>query len=167
MPYRNAPETIDVLGKTVISEVILAITDTGAAHANGDLVGTDNTPFTFHNCAAENGGSGKVIGAVLVDWDLQSVAGDLWLFDHAPLGLPADNAAITITDASAKYFIGLIPFDTYYATALNSVSVGTPTSPLAFKCEATSNDLYGFFVTRGAPTYTTLFPFFRLYITQD
>ena len=167
MPYRNAPETINVLGKTFISEATMIVTDTAAAHAAADFCGEDAVPMTFANCAAENGGSGKVIGCTFIDGDKQSIAGELWLFDRAPTGLPADNAPFSISDADAKYLIGVIPFATYYASALNSVSVGAPSSPIVFKCAGNSKSLFGAFVTRAAPTYVTLIPFFRLFVTQD
>ena len=168
MPYRNAQDTYDVLGKNVISEVTLTLSVGGAQGAN-DFVGVSSTPMTFAGCAAENGGSGKVTACLFVDGDLQGIVAELWLFDQLPAGFPLDNAAWTVTDATAKYCIGVIPLPaaSYYASALNSVCLGVPAAPLAFKCTANSTALYGAFVTRGTPTYTTAVPFFRLYITQD
>ena len=158
-------------GITVIADALIGTLTTAGAQAAGDFVGTDHTMITFANCARVNGGTGVISRVLFVDGDLQSKPGELWLFDTAAVvadeGLGHDNAAFTITDAIAKTCIGVIPFSAYYASALNSVSVGTPSSPIAFACLAGSKDLYGAFVTRGAPTYTTNVPFFRLIIWQD
>lgn len=155
-------------GNTVIiSKLIGTLTVAGAQHAN-DFVGTTNTPITFSNCARKIGGSGWILGAEFVDGDnTTGVAGELWLFDTIPTGLGADNAAFTINDVDAKYCIAVLPFSTYYASALNSVSFAAPAVPIPFVCVAGSQDLYGAFVTRGAPTYTTNVPYFRLFIAQD
>ncbi len=152
----------------VVSKLIGTLTTAGAQHAN-DFVGTDHTMITFAGCARILGGTGLIIGAELVDGDLQSVAGELWLYDTLT-ALEAgadDNAAFTITDAVAKTCIAVIPFSTYYASALNSVSFGVPAFSIPFVCGSASKDLYGTFVTRGAPTYTTNVPYFRLFIIQD
>ena len=137
-----------------------------ATYVANDFVGTTNTAMTFANCARVNGGTGTVIGVVLVDFALQSIAGELWLFDTAPAGLPADSAPFTITDADAARCIGVIPFSTYFASVLNSVSpVGNLT--FAFQCLPASRSLYGAFVTRGAPAYASGDLTFRLRVLQD
>lgn len=139
-----------------------------ATYVANDFVGTTNTPMTFAGAARVAAGSGYVVGAALIDGLLQSVAGELWLFDTAPAGLGADSAAFTITDADAARLIGVVPFSTYYASALNSVSNGTfPNGALPFKCPAGATSIFGAFVTRGAPVYTGTPLTFRLLITQD
>ena len=150
---------------TAVVDVTPTLTVAGAYAAN-DFVGTSATPMTFAGCARVNAGTGLIYRVELVDYAKQSIAGELWLFNTAPAGLPADNAAFTITDADAKQCIGVVSFNTYYASALNSVSpVGNLT--IGFKCLAGSMDLYGVFVTRGAPTYATGDLTFRLICVQD
>lgn len=135
------------------------------AYISGDYVGTSGAAMEFANAARATGLTGTVTSAVLVDYANQQIAGELWLFDTAPTP-PADNAAWTISDAHAARCIGVIPFSTYYASALNAVSNGNmPNGGLDFKAAATS--LFGGFVTRGAPTYATGNLTFRLFVRQD
>jgi hypothetical protein len=148
-------------GNTVVITVPVVMT-THASYVSGDFVGVDNTALIFANAARISTGTGTIISAVLIDYAAQSVACELWLFDTAPAGLPVDSAAFTLTDASVC--IGVIPFTTYYANALNSVcpvgNVG-----LGFKSSGTS--LWGAVVTRGAPTYASSDLNIRLTILQD
>jgi hypothetical protein len=149
-----------------VINAILTLSVAGAYAAN-DFVGTSNTPITFSNCARIPGGTGMIAGASFIDGDLQSAAGELWLFDTAPSTLGLDSAAFSISDADALGCIAVIPFSTWYASALNSVSFGAPTFPASFKCAAGSQNLYGALVTRGTPTYTTGVPMIRLFLLQD
>lgn len=123
---------------------------THGAYVANDYVGTDGIAMVFANVARVAGGGG-FLNVNLIDYALQSVAGELWLFDTDPTP-PADNAAWTITDANSLYLVGVIPFSIYYASAANSNS--KPADGLIpFKCAAGSTSLYGCFVTRGTPTY--------------
>ena len=144
------------------------VTPTLTIHATyiaNDYVGTSGTAMTFAGCARANGGTGYIQSAIVIDSALQSVTGELWLFDTAPTP-PADSAAWSISDADAAHCIGVIPFSIYYASALNSVSpyIG---NPVGFKCAAGATALYGCFVTRGAPAYADGDLTFRLVIVQD
>jgi len=139
-----------------------------AAYASGDYIGTSASCMTFSNAVDKVGSSGRVTGCLLVDAALQSLAGELWLFDTV-LTPPADSAAWTMTDAVAATCIGVIPLPaaSYYASAVNSVCKGVPAAPLAFVCGSTSKDLFGVFVTRDAPAYASGDLTFRLSIIQD
>jgi hypothetical protein len=119
-----------------------------AGYVAGDYVGTSATPMTF----ALDFWAGAIYSATLIDYALQSVACELWLFDTA-VTPPNDSAAWSISDADAKTCIGVIPFSTYYASALNSVSPA-PSVGLAFQAQGTKA-IYGCLVTRGAPTYAS------------
>lgn len=148
----------------------ITVTPTLTVHANyaaNDYVGTSGAPMTFSNAARVAGGSGLVLGCVVVDGAAQSIAGELWLFD-ATVTPPADSAAWSISDADAKKCIGVIPTGTYYASALNSVAPSDPAGegPIRFNCAAASQDIYGCFVTRGAPTYADGDLTFRLAVMQ-
>jgi hypothetical protein len=126
-----------------------------ANYVSGDYVGTSGTAMEFQGCANIAGGGGWIVGAELIDYALQSVAMELWLFSSA-VTPPADSAAWTISDADALKLVAVIPFNAgdYYASALNSVCDGAPLNgSKRYICESTS--LYGCLVTRGAPTFAS------------
>lgn len=153
-------------GLNTIATASVTMTTAGTYAAN-DFVGGSGVPITFNNCVQENGDYGMIYSVVLSDYALQSVACELWLFESSPTGLPDDNAAFTIADASTLTCAGIIPFNTYYASALNSVSVGIPSAPISFKCASDSKSIYGALVTRGAPVYASGDIKLRLNILQD
>ena len=137
-----------------------------ATYVSGDFVGTSAAPMTFSSCARVAGGTGLVTSCMLIDYGLQSVAGELWLFDGS-VTAPADSAPWSLSDSDMLKCIGIIPFSTYYASALNSVSFGIPSLAIGFKCGSALRELYGCFVTRGAPTYSSGNLSFRLNVLQD
>ena len=158
----------NVGGQGVTITVTPTLTSAGQAvayHAN-DYVGTDHVAMTFADAVRVNGGSGIIESVILEDDALQSASTELWLFDTLPAGLPDDNAAFTITDASAKTLIAVIPFVTYYASALNSASDAKAIGK-AFNAAAGVHDIYGVLVTRGTPTYLSGCLTIRLQIMQD
>lgn len=152
------------IGKTKLITVTPTLT-VAANYAAGDFVGTSATASTITGAARIDGGSGAITGIELIDGDVQSVAGELWLFD-ASVTPPVDSAAWSISDADALKLIRVVPFSTYYASALNSVS-NSDNLYIQFACAADSKDLYCCFVTRGAPTYTSGKLSFRITIIQD
>jgi hypothetical protein len=129
-------------------------------YAAGDSLHT--AVITFASAVRVSGGTGRVRKVIVIDKDLQSAAGELWLFS-ATVTPAAANAAHSISDADAALCIGVIPFGTYYASALNSVSVASPDLPI--NCAATT--LFGILVTRGTPTYTAAGLTVALQIAQD
>ena len=159
-----ANKLFPVGGKATVVSATPTLT-VAATYVSGDYVGSTSDEIEFTECVLSAGGSGTIVSAILVDYALQSVAAELWLFDTG-ITAPADSAAWTITDAMSKTCIGVIPFSTYYASALNSVApvynIG-----LAFKCIAGSTSLWGALVTRGAPSYTSGDLTVRLVIWQD
>ena len=149
----GVPVPVVGVSKSVTVTPVLTV---AGLYASGDYVGTSATAMDFTPMARVAAGSGLIMRAVLVDDSAQTVPCELWLFHTAPAGLPADNAAFTITDADALNLIAVIPFDTYYASALNTVSIGELTNGHApFVCAAADQSLFGVLVTRGAPTYAT------------
>ena len=132
----------------------IAAIPTLTVHANyvaNDYVGKSGEAMAFLNCARVPGGGGVITGALVIDKALQSVSGELWLFDSDPTP-PADSAAWSIADGDALRIVGVIPVSTYYASALNSIGQSDVIT-MPFKCASGSANLYGCFVTRGAPTY--------------
>ncbi len=136
-----------------------------ASYATGDYVGTSGTAMIFSGASRINNSTGTILSAVLIDYASQSLPLELWLFDTA-ITPPADSAAWSISDADSARCIGVIPFLTYYASALNSVSsvfgIG-----MGFKTLSASTNIYGCLVTRGSPTYASGDLTVRLFILQD
>jgi hypothetical protein len=168
MPVTMASDQSDlvVVPHNLADEIIVTPTLTIAAtYVSGDYVGTSTTPMTFSNCARVNGGTGTIAGVALVDSNVASVAGELWLFD-APITTPNDSAAWAISGADALKCIGVIPFSTYYSGGNASVTFAEKQG-IVFKTESDSRSLYGAFVTRGAPTYATGSLTFKLRVWQD
>lgn len=151
-------------GNTAEIDVVPTLT-VHATYVSGDYVGTSSSPMTFTGASRINNYTGTILSAVLIDYALQSVACELWLFDTA-ITPPADSAAWSISDADCARCIGVIPFSTYYASALNSVSFAQGVG-IGFKTLSASTSIYGCLVTRGAPTYASGDLTVRLTIIQD
>ena len=120
-----------------------------ATYISGDYIGTSGVAMVFANMARVAGGSVTLLPAALLDRALQSVPMELWLFD-TPVTPPADSAAWTLTDADAAHWLATLQFQTYFASAANSVCASLQNPMLVF-CAAGSTSLYGCLVLRGAP----------------
>lgn len=153
-----------VVGVTVNVDATPTLT-VHATYATGDYVGTSGSPMVFSGVSRAVNSSGFIVGALLTDYAAQSIAGELWLFD-TNITPPDDSAAWTLSDAHAATCVGVIPFTTYYASAANSVSPA-PNLSIPFLTKGGTDDLFGCFVTRGAPTYASGDLTFRLFIAQD
>jgi hypothetical protein len=151
-------------GQTIVITTTPTLTES-SSYVSGDYIGTTSDEMEFANCALYAGGGGWISGAVLIDYALQSVACELWIFDTA-ITAPADSAAWTVTDAMAKTLVCVIPFSTYYASAANSIAMNAD-NPRKFICASGSTSLYGAIVTRGAPTLASGDYTIRLFIDQD
>ncbi len=151
-------------GNTAQIDVVPTLT-VHTTYVSGDYVGTSASPMTFTGASRINNFTGTILSAVLMDGDLQSVACELWLFDTA-ITPPADSATWTLSDADCARCIGIIPFSTYYASALNSISFAQGVG-IGFKTLTSSTSIYGCLVTRGAPTYNSGNLTIRLTILQD
>ncbi len=141
----------------------IAVTPTldTAAYASGDSLHT--TVLSFANAVRTTAGSGVIEALIVSDHDVQSAAGELWLFS-ATVTPATVNTAHSISDAHADLCVGVIPFGPYYASALNSVSVNRGIG-LPFSVAATT--LFGILVTRGTPTYTASGLVVGLQISRD
>ena len=149
------------------SEVQPTVTPTLTVHAtyaDGDYVGTSSVPMEFEDCVLA-GGAGVIIGAEIVSYTVNTAAMELWLFDTT-VTPPADSAAWSISDADSKKLVAVIPFSTWYASALNSVTYGQPAG-IAGRFVSATGSLFGCLVTRGAPTFATGDITVRLSIIQD
>jgi hypothetical protein len=128
--------------------VVVSATPTidAGAYTAGDCLHT--AVISFANAVGANL-SGVVEKMILIDNAVQSAATELWLFS-ATVTPAAALDPHSISDAHAALCIGVIASGTYYASALNSVSV-TAGLHLPIKCAAST--LFGILVTRGTPTY--------------
>ena len=151
-------------GNAVLREFTPTIS--GGSYVTGDYVGKSNGVTAIADCSRVAGGTGTIISAILIDKDLASIAGELWLYDTA-ITPPADSAPWTISDADQSYLTGIIPFTNPYYSALQNSVEPEKIVGLAFKCVAGSTSLYPYFVTRGSPAYTVSGLLFRLLIWQD
>jgi hypothetical protein len=122
----------------------------------------------FTNVARVNGGTFLLPGAKVIDKALQNVSMELWLFD-SQITPPADSAAWSISDADMGHVIAIIPFTSYYASALNSVSLGVNSFTGPYKCAAGTTSVWGCAVLRGAPVvgFATLDLTFKLHSLQN
>jgi len=147
---------------------VIAVTPVLTVHAtyvSGDYVGTSSAAMEFAGCARVVGGSGTIMGANLLDFALQSLAMELWMFNAAPTP-PNDSAPWSISDADLLKFLGVIAHNTYYASAANSASP-VPNQNIAFVCGVASTSLWGCLVTRGAPAYASGDLTEQLMVSQD
>jgi hypothetical protein len=151
-------------GNTITITVTPTLSSTDAYVAN-DYIGSSSDAMTFTNAARVAGGSGVIQSAVMIDYATTDCVGELWMFDAEPTP-PANSAAWSISDADSLKCIGVIEFNRYYDSALNSVS-NAHNLGIAFTCAGGSRDLYGCFVTRGAPIYENGDISFRLTFLQD
>lgn len=128
--------------------IVTSVTPTldTAIYASGDSLHT--TVLSFASAVRVSGGSGRVRKLLVIDKAAQSAAGELWLFS-ATVTPAAANAPHSISDADVVLGVAVIPFGTYYASALNSISIANVDQPI--NCAATT--LFGILVTRGTPTY--------------
>lgn len=150
----SLPAGENVIGKTAGSATIASgtpILTVGSGYVTGDYVGTSASPIIFSGVGRINGGTG-FIHAKIVDFAKQAISTELWLF-NATVTPPADSAAWSISDADALKTVSVVPFSTWYSSALNSFSEGT--QAVWFKCAPSDNKLYGCLVTRGSPSYTS------------
>lgn len=163
MPRNISDDGLPLVDVVDTRPVVSAVTPTldTVIYASGDCLHT--AVLSFLNAVYASGGTGTIKKLVVVDADLQSVAGELWLF-NATVTPAAANAAHSISDADAAKCVGVIPFGPYYASALNSVSVATPSLPFRI---TTGTTLFGILVTRGTPTYTAAGLQVSLFIAQD
>lgn len=144
----------------------------GGTFSTGDYVGTSGTAMVFSGAAqgraaAGGGGGGYIVSARVVDGTgAIGVNCELWLFD-TPVTPPADNAAWSISDADAAHNVAIIPISTWYASALNTIGVGSPVAAARYDCAVGGDNLYGCLVTRGAPVYANGALTVRLTVIKD
>jgi hypothetical protein len=116
------------------------------AYTVGDQVGTQ---FTFANAARATGGTGYIVGAVLISAADIIGAYDLVL-SRESITLAADNAAYAISDADALKLVGVVPLSAAYDIGNNRVAQAFNLA-IPYDCAATS--LFGGLITRVGHTF--------------
>jgi hypothetical protein len=145
---------VGAIGGNMVSISVTPTLTVAGAYTSGDYVGTSATAMDFVSMGRVAAGSGIIMRAIMIDKAAQAKATELWLFTVAPAGLPADNAAFTITDADVVNCIAVIQFSVWFSSALNSISIGEIRNGQApFVCAAADQSIFGVLVTRDAPTY--------------
>ncbi len=118
------------------------------------------TAWTFSDVVDVNGGSGYIIKAQVISETTNVTPRlTLFLFSATPTSELDDHAANTaLLHADLANYVGRIDFPAMEDLGGDSMAVCTPSTtgnlPLAFKCAATANDLFGILVTRDAFTQT-------------
>lgn len=118
---------------------------TNVTYAAGDQVGN---LFTITNAARVAGGSGNIVGVVLVD--AQDVIGpmDVVFFD-ASVTLAADNAVFSISDPDALNISALVQLAGAVDIGGNRIATAQNLS-IPFVCGAGSQNIYAALITRFA-----------------
>ncbi|HKX31494.1 MAG TPA: hypothetical protein VJ302_27655 [Blastocatellia bacterium] len=131
------------------------------AYAVGDAI-TESTSsptvMTFSGVARANGGSGIIIGALLIDSANQTTKGQFELLLYDTTFTPDnDNAANTPTDAEMETLIGTIQFNLSSVGDATSGAGGNCAFPVGnlsipFTCGGGSTSIFGQLVARNAYT---------------
>lgn len=138
------------------------------AYAIGDVICNSTsapTIITFSRACVEQGGSGVIAHASLIDSAYQStkLSADLFLFDTT-VTMDNDNATFTPTDAELATCVGVITFDGTATSPLQihggdltagaggNAIIEAPNLAIPFNCVAGSNSLFGVLVARNAYT---------------
>ena len=118
-------------------------------YASGDTVGT---LLTFTAACSLKTSTAQILSVVIFDKDKEAADLDLVLFKDTPAGTFTDNAAFDPTDAGLLGIVESISVTSHKAFNDNGISLSTEViRPV--KC--LTNNLYGYLVSRGTPTYTS------------
>lgn len=123
------------------------LTTATTAYTAGDQVGTQ---FTFANAARVSGGTGRVVGAVLLDETDIIGAYDLVL-TRASITLASDNAAYAISDGDAASVVGIIQMAGAFDIGNNRIAQATNLS-IPYDCSG-GTSLYGGLICRVGHTF--------------
>ena len=123
------------------------------AYAVNDVIADDTTSLWTFSGVARNkkGATGLVTNASLIIDSAESTAlqAELFLF-HSTVGLDADNATDTITDAEMKTCVGRVSFYTGITTTNQTIYDVRPN--IQFTCGPDDQDLYGILLAKNAYT---------------
>lgn len=162
--------------KQKVIDVTFARPANTTAYAIGDAVSDSTsapTILTFSGAARANGGSGIIIGAMMIDSFNQTTKGifELALFDQSVSAIN-DNSAVAFADADAAKCIGVINFGSPYILNTGAGTSGNVNYPaqnlgIPFTCGGSSDDIFGQVIVRNAYTPGSAEEFtLRLWVIQ-
>lgn len=126
---------------TPVSVTSAGLTTSVTAYTTGDQLGTQ---FAFPAAARAAGGSGRVIGAMLMDKAKVMGAANLFLF-YESVTPAADNAAVSFSDADAAKCVGIVQLTNVFQTGNNYLVSPAQGLNQPYYCTATT--LYGCLTT--------------------
>ena len=124
-----------------------SLTTATTAYTAGDQVGSQ---FTFANAARVSGGTGRVVGAILMDETDIIGAYDLVL-TRASVTLASDNAAYAISDGDAANVVGVVQLAGAFDIGNNRIAQATNIS-IPYDCSG-GTSLYGGLICRVGHTF--------------
>jgi hypothetical protein len=144
---------------TTVSASYTRQADTTAYAAGDALCGGSAAVLTFAAAVRYNAGTGRIVGARIVDDSAPATAGDfeLYLFSSS-VTATTDNNAWSNTDAEMRNCIGCISFGSTpkvggsAGNRFYQISEGAGGLPINFKAGAGLTDIYGVVVVRNAYT---------------
>lgn len=163
-------QTVEALVPKILVEVNFTRPNDATAYAANDAVSNSTSApsaLTLAGCARSLGGSGRIVGAELIDSVNAGTKGnfELLIFNGSAAPTPTnDNAANVVSDANALKLIGSIIFHSNNAfvpdAAANACYDGTRSSgadafrkiDMPFACDPTLTNLWALMVVRNAYT---------------
>ncbi len=149
LPAAASAQTFVSTPRTVTTWAEPTVT-TGSAYASGNAVGT---LLTFSNAVRNAQWGGIIQSASVIDKSGQSVPYDLILFTSNPSSTTVTNkSAVAVAGADAFKMLPPIQFSGIVlgAASTNGIISVNPSNMFV----ASTTDIYGILVTRGAPTYS-------------
>ncbi len=157
----NRIGTVSGVQKTVsVTKALDATTDYTAEDVlSEDEAAGSGTHWTFSAIARANAAAGYITKAHVI-WETTALTPrlTLYLFDTASTGCELDDNAANTSPLYGEIatYVGSIDFPALSDVGGVSEAVATPSTtgnlPLAFKCAAAADDLFGVMVTRDAIT---------------
>lgn len=124
-----------------------SLTTATTAYTSGDQVGAQ---LTFANAARASGGSGMIVGCVLISAADITGPYDIVITDSS-ITLAADNAAFAISDADALKIVGLVPMSGAYDIGNNRIAQ-IYNLAMPYVCSG-GTSLFGGLITRSGHTF--------------
>lgn len=123
------------------------LTTAATSYSAGDQVGAI---FTLANAARASGGTGRILGVVLLD-DADIIGPYDVVFSRASITLAADNAAYAISDADAANVVAVVPLSGAWDLGNNRIAQAHNLS-IPYDCSG-GTSLYASLIARAAHTF--------------
>ncbi len=163
-------------GKTTVVSASFAIIAASAAYTAGDTMSASPAAIiTLSNCARVAGGTGWIMGGMLIDGanNTTKLDSELYILSASPAAA-TDNAPLAWTTAEATNVLAVMPFANWYVTnsgagsAGNCAAVYNMGAPRAFQCATGTQTLYAQLVARNAYSSANGEAFYlKIFLSQD